>query len=172
MMDTIKKLYEKYKDLIKYGIFGVLTTVVNYLVYYAAKHGLMAAGLTEASVIPLGTVSNVIAWFVSVLFAFFTNCKFVFDAVPKTAKEFFRQMVLFFAARLFSGFLDTAIVWVFVDNMHFNDFWVKLVSNVIVIILNYFFSKFVIFVKKKPQEIAEKTPDTGEHGSEKDEKGV
>jgi len=131
MLDLIKK----YKELILYGIFGVLTTIVNILVYYICANILTIHYL----------ISTVIAWLISVLFAYTTNRKFVFESKNK---NIIKEIISFFSFRILSGFIDVAIMYAFVDIFKWNDLIVKILANVIVIILNYIFSKLFIFKKE------------------------
>jgi len=131
------ELIKKYKTVILYGIFGVLTTLVNMLVFF------LMDGVLKTDT----GISNITAWFLSVVFAFFTNKYFVFEAKERKISGFLFQLLTFFAARLFSGVLDTVIVVVFIDKFGFNKLAVKIGSNVIVIILNFFASKLIIFRK-------------------------
>lgn len=136
-MEKIKELLVKYRELILYLVFGVLTTVVNYVSY------LIFAPLFETTTIP-----TVIAWVLSVVFAYFTNRVWVFQSHAKGAAALFREVLSFFGARLLSGVIDVGIMWVFADRMGLNDKIVKLASNVFVVIFNYVASKLVIFRKK------------------------
>ena len=88
----------------------------------------------------------------SVLFAFFTNKLIVFESKGNGIKRFLWEILTFFGARALTGVLDTAIMVVFVDILSLHDIGVKVASNIIVIILNYIVSKFVIFAKKKRGE--------------------
>lgn len=132
-------LIKKYKGLILYLVFGVLTTLVNIVAYWLFAHPLALDTL----------ISNILAWLISVLFAFFTNKLIVFESRGNGIKRFLWEILTFFGARALTGVLDTAIMVVFVDLLHINDIVVKIASNIIVIILNYIVSKFVIFAKKK-----------------------
>ena len=139
MKDKLKELFEKYKDLIPYVIFGVLTTLVNYASYWLFAH-------------PLGcgtVVSTVAAWILSVLFAYVTNRRWVFHSTARGAKEIGKEFAAFVAARVSTGLLDTLFMYIFVDVLGWNDMIIKLASNVVVVILNYIFSKFLIFRKKE-----------------------
>lgn len=134
----IKKLWNKYKDLIPYGIFGVLTTLVN-----IGAYALCAKKLCMSTI-----MSTIIAWIVAVLFAYVTNRKWVFHSKAHGTKAIVTEIVSFFACRLLTGFLDVGIMKLFVDVFHFNDVIVKGASNILVIIINYIASKLVIFKKK------------------------
>ena len=135
----IKKLYEKYKDIIPYAVFGVLTTLVNIAVYWLMANPL---GL---GVMP----STIIAWIAAVLFAYITNRKWVFHSEANTRNEIIKEIISFFACRLATGVVDWACMFIFVDVLHLNDVVIKTAANILVIILNYIASKLIIFKKKK-----------------------
>lgn len=135
----LMQLIKKYKDILLYGIFGVLTTVVNIATYWVAAHPL---GLSVM-------VSTVIAWIAAVLFAYVTNRKWVFHSQAEGTKEIVQEIVSFFTCRLATGVVDWACMFIFVDLLHFNDVIIKAAANVLVIILNYIASKLVIFKHKK-----------------------
>ena len=92
--------------------------------------------------------SNVWAWVLSVLFAYVTNKLWVFENRDFGARHLAREFGSFVAARLFSGALDMGIMWLFVTRLACPDLVVKIASNVVVIVLNYLFSKLWIFKKK------------------------
>lgn len=131
-------LIKKYKEILLYGIFGVLTTIVNIVVYYVCTH-LFAIDYL---------ISTIIAWFISVLFAYITNRLYVFES---KSSDVIKEMLSFFSFRVLSGTLDIGIMYLFVDIFKWNDLIVKILSNIVVIILNYIFSKLFIF-KKKPSK--------------------
>lgn len=138
MKNRIKYLYNQYKEMILYIVFGVLTTAINYGSYFLLAHPM---GLSVIA-------SNVIAWIVAVLFAFVTNKLLVFDSKSLRFDLVLKELVSFAACRFFSGALDTGIMLVFVNMLHFSDLIIKLLSNVLVIIINYILSKFFIFAQK------------------------
>lgn len=134
----VQKIYEKYKDVIPYAIFGVLTTVVNIVVYWIMAHPLHCHTM----------VSTIVAWVAAVLFAYVTNRKWVFHSEASSKEEIVKEIINFFLARLATGVIDWVCMFVFVDVLHFNDVAIKFIANVIVIILNYVASKLIIFKKK------------------------
>lgn len=138
-METMRKLFAKYHELILYIIFGVLTTLVNYIVYLL---GMFVLPEAYANV-----VSTCIAWVISVLFAYFTNRKWVFASKASGFAPCLKECTAFFAARIFSGALDLAIMYAAVDVMGLDGRIIKLLSNVLVIIINYILSKFIVFKK-------------------------
>lgn len=134
-----KSSKDNYREIAAYLIFGVLTTVVNIVVYWLAAHPLN-----------IGTVpSSVIAWIAAVLFAYITNRSLVFHSDASGAAGILREIVLFFGARLATGVIDWVFMYVSVDLLHYNDVIMKVIANVIVVILNYLASKLVIFRNKK-----------------------
>ena len=139
MKTKVSRLIEKYKDIIPYAFFGVLTTIVNMVVYWLAAHPLALSVM----------VSTVLAWVAAVLFAYVTNRKWVFHSQAEGAQEIVREVVSFFACRLATGVVDWACMFIFVDLLHFNDVIIKAGANVLVIILNYVASKLLIFKKEK-----------------------
>lgn len=140
-MDKIKELFVKYKSFIMYAIFGVLTTVVNIASYWFFAH---PCGLLDKA----GTaLPNALAWIVSCTFAYITNRIWVFESKNHALKSVLIEIVSFFACRFATLLLDLGIMWLFVDKIGFNDLIIKIISNVIVIVVNYVFSKLVIFKK-------------------------
>ena len=136
-MNTIRALIKKYYDILVYLIFGVLTTVVNYIVYLPCYNLL---GLSA-------TVSNVLAWVVAVAFAYLTNKPFVFRSHDWSAKTVVPELMKFVGSRIASGALETGIIFVTVDCLLWNGNIMKLVTSVLVVILNYVASKLLVFRK-------------------------
>ncbi len=138
----IRKYWEKYKDVILYLVFGVLTTVVNIVVYWLCVHALGTS-------VMFGTVA---AWALAVFFAYVTNRSMVFHSSATGKSEILKEIGSFFACRLGTGVVDWVIMFVFVTVLHFNDMIIKILANIIVIILNFVLSKFVIFKKGDDHE--------------------
>lgn len=138
MTEKLKALFHKYYDLIMYVIFGALTTAVNYLVYLPCYNLL---GL-DAS------VSNVISWVVSVAFAFLTNKPFVFRSHDWSPGVVWPELLKFVGCRVGSGSLETAILFVTVDTLHWDGNLWKLVTSVLVVVANYVGSKLLVFRNK------------------------
>lgn len=134
-MKIIKQLLVKYKDIILYGIFGILSTVVNILSYWGFAHPL-----------GIGTMlSTILAWFLTVSFVYLTNRKWVFHSNASTVKEYIKEVVSFFFCRIATGVLDWACMFIFVTLLSLHDVMVKALANILVIILNYIASKLIIF---------------------------
>ena len=136
-MVVIKGFLKKHKDIVLYMLFGMLTTVVNYLVYYP---------LYNWTDLP-AAVCNTIAWIAAVAFAYLTNKPFVFESHDWTAKTVLPELGKFVACRLGSGLLETAAILLFVDILTFDGNIAKLIISVLVVILNYIGSKFIVFKK-------------------------
>ena len=134
-MEKIKKLLKKYKFIILYGIFGVLTTIIN-IVTYALCYDMFNIS---------NVVSNIIAWILSVLFAFITNKIWVFESKCFDFKIFIKELWNFIVCRLATGALDLGIMYVGVDLLKGPALILKVASNIIVIILNYVMSKLFVF---------------------------
>lgn len=138
MWEILKKLFSKYYDAIVYLVFGVLTTVVNYLVYLPCYNLL---GFSSA-------VSNVLAWAVAVLFAFVTNKPLVFRSHDWSRETVIPEFLKFVGTRLGSGGVETLILLLAVDILDLNGNLWKILTSVLVVVLNYIGSKFLVFRKK------------------------
>ena len=138
MIEKLRSLIEKYRDILSYLFFGVLTTVVNYMIYLPAFN---LCGLSAA-------LSNMIAWVGAVIFAFLTNKPFVFRSHDWSAKTVVPELTKFVSCRIASGVLETVILFLAVDCMNWNGNIWKLVTQVLVIIINYVGSKLLVFRKK------------------------
>ena len=138
IMETLKGLTQKVlsKEVIFYAIFGVLTTAVNLVSFYILTH----LGLDE-------NLSNIIAIILAVLFAYFTNRKLVFNSTAVTFKENLKEFYKFILGRAFTMFLEILGFYLLFNIMGIQEFISKLVITVIVVILNFFISKFFAFKK-------------------------
>lgn len=145
-MTKIKKLVNKYRSIIMYLFFGVCTTLVNIISYYIFAH------VIKCSVM----FSTIVAWILAVLFAYITNRKWVFESKAKNKKEIFNEMLSFFSCRLATGIVDWLGMYILVEKIGFNDVVIKVIINIIVIILNYVFSKLIVFNNKKNSKIDKK----------------
>ncbi len=135
MFKDIFSLLKRYKSIIFYLAFGGGTTIVNIIIFYICAH-----------IIHVQTIgSTCIAWIFAVLFAYITNKIWVFESeTNQVVKEFFS----FLSCRFVTGIIDLVIMYIFVNIIGMNDVLVKVVSNILVIVLNYIASKFVIFNEK------------------------
>ncbi len=137
MLQKLRVLIKKYWDVVSYLFFGVLTTVVNYLVYLPVYNLL---GFPAA-------VSNAIAWVAAVAFAYLTNKPFVFKSHDWSAKTVIPELTKFVGCRVASGAVETLILFFAVDLLGWNGNIWKLITSVLVVILNYLASKLLVFKK-------------------------
>ena len=136
-MEKLKALVIKHYDILVYLVFGVLTTVVNYIVYLPCYNVL---GLSSS-------ISNLIAWAAAVAFAFVTNKPFVFRSYDWSAKTVIPELTKFVGTRVGSGGLETLLLLIFVDWLGMNGNLWKLITSVLVVVLNYIGSKLLVFRK-------------------------
>lgn len=152
-MNKIKSLAVKYREIILYALFGVLTTVANFAAFWVSTHLLGEE---------LYLINNAIAWVTGVAVAFVTNKLWVFNSKKWQLKLVAKELSEFVAARLLSFGLEEAGMWLFIDVLSYSSkslsafgytvsgqIIVKFLLSVLVVIINYFFSKFVIFKKKE-----------------------
>lgn len=137
-MDKLRALFTKYYDVITYLFFGVLTTVVNFLIYLPLFYWL---GISA-------TISTIIAWVISVTFAFVTNKPFVFRSHDWSAKTLLPEIRNFVVCRIGSGLLDVGLCFVIIDLLQWENIMFKVAISVLVVILNYVGSKLLVFKKK------------------------
>lgn len=135
--DRFPKLINR--ETILYIVFGVVTTIVNILSFQICINW---AGMEAL-------VANTVAWVLSVLVAYTTNKIFVFESRTIGLIPFLREIGLFFAARLLSFGFDELGIWLMVDVAHIHSGLSKVATNIVVLILNYLFSKWFIFTKKE-----------------------
>lgn len=144
-MEKLKELIIKYKEVISYLIFGVLTTIVS----LAVKYLLLFTVLDASNGVQL-QIAVVTSWIVACLFAYFTNRKWVFES---KSKEIIKEMTKFFLSRLTTLGLEMLIMFIFVTALGLNsDMWVvvwTIVAQALVIIGNYILSKLIVFKNKK-----------------------
>jgi putative flippase GtrA len=142
----LKTLWDKYKSIVAYLFWGVVTTVVN-----LATFQILSSGIHWNY-----EVATVIAWFVSVLVAYFTNKVWVFGSHYTTVSDFITELFRFFFYRALTLVIDIVITFVGISVLGFKDplgqFIVKVIDNVIVVVANYIFSKWLIFNNNKKIE--------------------
>lgn len=163
----IGKLIDKLftREIITYVVFGVLTTVVNLVVFYIAKkifisigwdgvfNAVFSSAESEKILALLGKGTDyldatVIAWVAAVIFAFITNKLVVFESKSWKPSVAGKEFVAFIGARVFSLLVELLFMFVTVTLLSFNEFIAKLFVQFIVVVLNYIFSKLIIFKKK------------------------
>ena len=131
----ISSLFSTHKQIILYLIFGVCTTVINTVCYWLLYDVLSWSNL----------LSTVLAWLAAVIFAFVTNKRYVFESKKSGIHAQLTEFASFFSCRILTGILDVIIMAVAVDMLKWNGLVWKLISNIIVTVLNYIASKFLIF---------------------------
>ena len=143
-MKKIIELYKKYEEVINYLIMGVLTTIVNLVVKYALLFTIL-----EASNPKQLQIAVIISWIAACIFAYITNRIIVFKS---KSKEILKEFISFVSARILTLLLEMLIMFIFVTCLKLNsDLWVviwSLVAQVVVIVVNYIFSKLIIFKNK------------------------
>lgn len=144
MKEKIKALYSKYKEIINYLIVGVLTTIVSLIVYYVSVLTFLNPEIPYQL-----QIANILQWVAGVTFAYFTNRKYVFESKEKNQIKEASKFVL---ARLLTLVMDMFIMWLGVTILHGNDKIIKLVSQVVITISNYVFSKLFVFKKNNSKK--------------------
>lgn len=122
------------REIFLYVFFGALTTIINILAYSFLYYGFTVSN----------TLSTIISWALSVIFAYVTNRIWVFESKNKST---LREAVEFFLARISTGLLDLLVMYIGVELLSFEGGILKIISNVMVIILNYLLSKLFVFKK-------------------------
>lgn len=125
----------KLKEVISYLMFGVLTTVISIAAFHICYE---ITGLSSL-------ISNIISWVISVSFAYVTNRLFVFSERAKGLEAVTHEAVRFFSSRTGTLIIETVMIVISVDVLGFDGTVMKVISNVIVVILNYVFSKLFVF---------------------------
>lgn len=136
-MNRIFELIKKYEGVLSYLFFGALTTLVNYLVFFPLHNWFAWTAV----------VSNAVAWLVAVVFAFLTNKPFVFKSHDWSAKTVADEALKFVGCRVGSGVFETVMIWLLVDMLAWNGNWTKIAVSVLVVVLNYIGSKWLVFKK-------------------------
>lgn len=138
------KIYKKYEELINYLIIGILTTIVSLVTYY-----LLTLTILDANNKVYLQIANIISWLASVTFAYFTNRKYVFKVKNKSN---IKECLNFYISRISTLIIDMIIMYIFVSILKFDNKIVKLIAQVVIIILNYILSKFIVFKSSKEVE--------------------
>lgn len=129
--------YREHQEGMRYLIFGALSTVVNIIIFT------ICTSFMKCST----TIGNVIAWIIAVIFAYITNKIWVFKSETKGIKGLIKEICSFTGARVATLVMETVFLVIFIDKLHFNTFLMKIISNILVILLNFILSKVWIFKK-------------------------
>ena len=136
-MKKILEIFKKYREIINYLIFGVLTTAVALATYWISTRTFLNVEIGWQL-----QTANIISWILAVLFAYFTNRKYVFESKEENK---LKEFIKFTIARLTTLFLDMFVMWLGVTVFKYNDGVIKIASQVLIIISNYIFSKMFVF---------------------------
>lgn len=136
MKDLVKKLYNN--SVVRYIFFGGCTTMVNLVSFYILRKVGMELN-----------IANIISIVLAILFAYVVNSLFVFQDKCETLKDHIQPFIKFISARGVTMIIEIGGVWLFVEKMGMNDMVGKIITNVVVLILNYVFSKFFVFTTNK-----------------------
>lgn len=148
---------EKVREPALYILFGALTTLVNWLVYFAVTRALGIGGMERetAPYVLAANTGNAVAWVAAVIFAFLTNKKYVFRSGARAGSGAWKEFWLFVSARLLSLVIFDVALFNLLLYFGMNADWDKLLMNALVILFNYFASSLVIFKKSGSDEAEE-----------------
>lgn len=138
IMSPFLPLYRKYKSVLLYLFFGVLTTLVNIFVFAALTISIRMQPL----------IANIFAWIAAVTFAYFTNRIWVFHSEAEGSRELLKECISFYMGRLLTLVLEEGVLILGINLMHQNEMAVKLIAQFLVVIANYFVSKLLVFRQK------------------------
>lgn len=155
MYNKIKKLLVTYREQLLYLVFGGLTTVVDWSISFVL-YALWSNSIAQNTY--LIHAVNMLAWTAAVLFAFFTNRKWVFGSSKRGFLPIFSEFCGFMGGRIFTLLLQEAIFFLFFDLLSANEYLIKISAAVLVVVLNYLISRFLIFRKKKTTNSNQRRP--------------
>ncbi|MBP5209656.1 MAG: GtrA family protein [Clostridia bacterium] len=139
LLRIFEPFYRAHKEVLLYLFFGVVTTLVSWGLFWLFDYGLRMHEL----------VANALSWILTVFVAFLTNRVWVFDSPTRTVGAFLLQMLRFYLGRVATLLIEEGILYVFITRLGCPDMWVKIAASVVVVVLNYVFSKWLIFRKRK-----------------------
>ena len=146
-MESLKKLFQKLvnRETVSYVAVGVLTTAVDYVVFWIINEALKKSGMDVAAT---ASAAQAVSWFAAVVFAYFTNKAFVFRNKNYDPRHMLGEFGQFFAARVISGLVVLAVQWLLIDRLGMNEYIAKIFGSVFNLVFNYVASKLVIFREK------------------------
>ena len=139
LLRLFEPFYKKHKEGLLYLFFGAVTTLVSFAVFWIFEDLL---GWNEL-------IANLLSWVISVAVAFVTNRIWVFNAPTTGFSAFALQVVTFYTSRVATFLIEEAILLIFVTWLGLLAMPVKIAASVIVVILNYVFSKLFVFRKNR-----------------------
>ena len=138
--NILVELYYKYKEIFDYLFFGGLVTIINFISYY------IPANIIGVDKI----VSNLIAFIISVIFAYVVNKEYVFETKWEGIQNVFKEFSSFVISRIGTGLLCDILIFAFMINiLNINDVISKIFTQILVVILNYIIGKWFVFKQKK-----------------------
>lgn len=140
MLDKLKSLIGKYQETIKYVIFGSLTTLVDFAAFFL---------LNDILKIPSKDLSQFLSQFIAMVFAFFANKILVFNERTRKPLTVLKMFIEFASFRFITIMLNNGFFFIFCTKLGYNEYLVKLIGSIVVVVLNYIFSKLVVFAKKE-----------------------
>lgn len=149
MIKKIKTLCRKYREQLLYLIFGGLTTVVDWGICFAG-YRIFAEQMEQSRVIVHAI--DTVAWVAAVLFAFFTNRALVFQSRRRELGAVLTELGIFAGGRVATLAVQEAIMAIFVTLLGLNEYVIKMIAAVVVVIANYFISKLIVFRKRKTEK--------------------
>ncbi|MDO4623672.1 MAG: GtrA family protein [Eubacteriales bacterium] len=138
MIDMIVGLMKKYKEVILYLVFGVLSMIISIGTFSAFVYVMHMDAL----------IANILSWIITIIVVYFTNKKWVFESETNGKKEGLKEFISFVVGRLATLGLEELVLLVGIKWMGLSSFWVKIVAQVLVVVSNYVISKFIVFKKK------------------------
>lgn len=146
-MKRLKQLFQKFvnRETVSYLAVGVLTTAVDYVVFWLVNEALKRTGMDVAAT---ATWAQAVSWLSAVVFAYFTNKAFVFRNRNYEARYMLKEFGQFFAARVISGLVVLLAQWLLIDKLGMNEYVAKVFGSVFNLVFNYVASKLVIFREK------------------------
>ncbi len=143
-MKKFLSIYKKHEEIINYLFIGGCTTLISLLVYYISVLTFLDPNVSWKL-----QLANIISWVAGLIFAYITNRKVVFKSGNK---KVLKEAAKFCGARIITLLIDMLFMYTTVTTFSLNDKIMKIISNIIIIILNYIFSKLFVFVKKESEK--------------------
>ncbi|VTX49122.1 GtrA-like protein [uncultured Leptotrichia sp.] len=122
-----------FKELFRYGVIGIVTVIVNILIYF------ILSTIFNIDYI----ISTIFSWLIAVIFSFLGNKYFVFQL--NSSLNFWKELNYFMLTRYITGILDIIVMFIGVDIFKYNDVIIKIISNIIIIVLNYILARYFVF---------------------------
>lgn len=136
ILRIFEPFYRKYKEVLLYLFFGVLTFIISIVSY-----GLLAIKLDVL-------IANILSWILAVIFAYITNRVWVFDNIAAKGRNSIYEMLRFITGRIFTLIVEELILYFFITRLEMDKIIVKIIAQIIVIVLNYIISKLLVFNRK------------------------